>query len=179
MIPSGYEIRLAVPEDVGRLADVERQASTLFDDRLEHTGLTRESLRRVSSAESLHSAQQAGRLWVAISPAHGVAGFAVAIELGGCAHLDELDVLPAHGRMGLGSGLLAAVCAWARQAGYSAVTLSTFRDVPWNAPFYERRGFRAIAPSELSAAHVELVAAERRRRLRTDLRVVMSYQTRG
>jgi 4-diphosphocytidyl-2-C-methyl-D-erythritol kinase len=41
-------------------------------------------------------------------------------------HVEEMDVLPAHGRRGLGSRLLAWVCAWARAQGYAAVTLSTF-----------------------------------------------------
>lgn len=69
------------------------------------------------------------------------------------------------------------VCQWAREAGYSKVTLSTFRHVPWNAPFYESKGFRAVDSKHLGPEHVELVASERARGLRTDLRVVMEYRT--
>ena len=82
--------------------------------------------------------------------------------------------VPSHARRGLGSELLEAVCAWGRAAGLPAVTLSTFRDVPWNGPFYQQRGFRETAPATLSTAHVRLVAAEAERGLRTDLRIVMS-----
>jgi len=36
----------------------------------------------------------------------------------------------------------------AGNAGFSALTLTTFRDVPWNAPFYARLGFVEIAEPE-------------------------------
>ena len=101
------------------------------------------------------------------------------LEIGGFAHLDELDVLPAYGRKGLGSALLDAVCTRAEQAEYPAVTLTTFRDIPWNAPFYWRRGFRAVVPSELSNEHVQIVVSEERRGLRSDLRVMMARFTAG
>ena len=44
---------------------------------------------------------------------------------------------------------------WARAHGYPALTLLTFRDVPWNGPYYASLGFSplqddALAP-ELSA----------------------------
>ena len=59
-------------------------------------------------------------------------------------HLEELDVLPGHGRQGIGTRLVRALCDGARGRGIAAVTLCTFRDVPWNAPFYERLGFRIL-----------------------------------
>ena len=59
-----------------------------------------------------------------------------------------MDVLPAHGRRGLGTLLLDQVCAWAQAQRHLAVNLSTFRDVHWNAPFYARNGFRALQPIE-------------------------------
>ena len=59
-------------------------------------------------------------------------------------HLWQLSVLPAHGRQGHGTALVRAVCDWAVAAGHHAVTLTTFRDVAWNAPFYARLGFAVI-----------------------------------
>jgi hypothetical protein len=52
-----------------------------------------------------------------------------------------MDVLAEHGRRGIGGRLLETVCTSAREHGYAAVTLSTFRDVPWNDPFCRRHGF--------------------------------------
>jgi GNAT superfamily N-acetyltransferase len=70
----------------------------------------------------------------------------VSIELvDGDAHIDQLSVLPGHGGRGAGRALLDAAVRWARDTGRSGVTLTTFRDVPWNAPFYRRVGFEEVA----------------------------------
>jgi hypothetical protein len=52
------------------------------------------------------------------------------------------------------------VVAWAQGWGAPAVTLSTFREVPWNAPYYARSGFRAMAEDELTPGLRELRAVE-------------------
>ncbi len=147
----------------------------VFEDWLDQTGLTSTILERVSSIDEFTQAQRRGHLWVALAPEGLPIGFALVKEVGRVAHLDELQVLPEHGRRGVGSRLLRTVCESSIRAGYPAVTLSTFTDIPWNAPFYERRGFRVILRDRLLPPHAELVEAERARGLRTDLRVMMVY----
>jgi GNAT superfamily N-acetyltransferase len=71
-------------------------------------------------------------------------GFACVDLVDGAAHLWQLSVHPSSGRQGIGRALVHAVCEWASSNGYPAVTLTTFRDVPWNAPFYGRLGFRIL-----------------------------------
>ena len=44
---------------------------------------------------------------------------------------------------GIGAGLVRAAQIDARNTGIKALTLTTFRDVAWNAPFYARLGFAA------------------------------------
>jgi GNAT superfamily N-acetyltransferase len=78
------------------------------------------------------------------------AGFAAIERLDDGAHLLQLSVLPEYGRKGMGRGLLAATIGWSRRAGLAAVTLTTFRDVPWNGPFYRRYGFVDLPDTELS-----------------------------
>jgi GNAT superfamily N-acetyltransferase len=172
-----YEIRRAVPGDVPALPDVEQTAGTLFDAYLTEIGWTDDLVPHVISIEDFRKACDAGRLWVAAAAEGQVVGFALVLEIGGYAHLEELDVLPAHGRRGVGSALLDAVCAWAGRAGYPAVTLRTFRDIPWNAPFYRRRGFDVVDSLQLSDEHVEIETLERKRGLRPDFRVSMKYTT--
>lgn len=90
-----------------------------------------------------------GSLWLALPapPAAGaVAGFAAAAIRDGAGWLVELDVLPAHARRGLGTRLLHQVKAWALDKGLPELVLTTFRDLPFNAPFYRRQGFRVIEP---------------------------------
>ena len=55
-----------------------------------------------------------------------------------------MSVRPTAGHQGRGRALVEAVCSWAAANGYPAVTLTTFRDVPWNAPFYSKLGFREL-----------------------------------
>lgn len=78
-------------------------------------------------------------------------GFAACQACADALHLWELAVRhDAQGR-GIGRALLDAVAVLARRRGLPAVTLSTFRDIPWNAPFYARRGFAEIAECEMNA----------------------------
>jgi GNAT superfamily N-acetyltransferase len=59
----------------------------------------------------------------------------------GGAHLEQLSVHPDHAGQGIGRALLRAGCAWARQQNFEELTLATYRDVPWNGPFYASEGF--------------------------------------
>jgi GNAT superfamily N-acetyltransferase len=100
------------------------------------------------AAEALAAWVAAGRAWVAVD-AGVVTGFLVADVVDGDAHVEEVSVDPAaHGR-GLGTALLAAVAEAAAGWGSGAVTLTTFRDVAWNLPFYERRGYVVLGPGEI------------------------------
>jgi ribosomal protein S18 acetylase RimI-like enzyme len=84
------------------------------------------------------------RAWVAVDDLGAVIGFAVAWAVDGEGHLDELAVTPAHGRRGVGRALIDEVLAWSAARGLPSVTLITFRDVPWNGPYYEKLGFEAV-----------------------------------
>jgi ribosomal protein S18 acetylase RimI-like enzyme len=94
-------------------------------------------------------------------------------ELDGNAHLDGLNVHPDHGRRGVGTALVKAVCAWASSADYRAITLSTMREVPWNAPFYEKLGFRIIRDSDITETLREVVRIERQAGMPVSDRVLM------
>lgn len=59
-------------------------------------------------------------------------------------HIWQLSVRPEHSRRGIGRALVEAACRWSSEQGYRVMTLTTFRDVPWNAPFYASLGFREM-----------------------------------
>lgn len=173
---AGYTIRLCRHDELERLPEIEQRASRLFSEYPADLGFTPGKVSAVTSLDTLQRANQDGRLWVAIDAEGAPVGFALVLELGLFAHLDEMDVLPEHGRKGVGSALLEAVCEWGFTRGFSAVTLSTFRDVPWNAPFYSRRGFAVVDPLEQPPELARIVAMERRKGMRTDLRVIMQRE---
>ncbi len=60
-------------------------------------------------------------------------------------HLEQISVDPGHGRRGVGTTLLLDVVARARTAGAQGVTLTTFRDVAFNGPWYAQHGFVEVA----------------------------------
>ena len=82
----------------------------------------------------------------------GVAvGYAAVDVLDGCAHLEQMSVHPDHGRRGLGAALLERVCNWSQANAFPAITLTTFRDVAWNAPYYRRFGFEVLDDTDIGA----------------------------
>lgn len=165
-----YEIALARPGDLRHISLIELAAARLLAGHVPESVLT-----EVTPVEDLQTALGDGRLWVALSNDVPV-GFAL-VELlePDAAHLGEIDVHPDHGRQGLGTRLVRLVCEWAEARG-SAVTLTTFRDVPWNMPFYARLGFEEVAPAALTPALRELLEAEVRRGFDPVRRVAMRWR---
>ena len=163
-----YRIAAARPCDLPLLPAIELAAATLLAGHAPASVLA-----ETTSQADLEDAQQRGHLWVALADDVPV-GFAHIMVFGpGIAHLEEIDVHPEHGRRGLGRRLVLAVCDWASNNGYSWVTLTTFREVPWNLPFYARLGFEEIPPEELTPALLSVVDDETRRGLDPSRRVAM------
>ena len=89
-----------------------------------------------------------GLIWVSESAGGQVVGFLAAEQTEGDLHVEEVDVLIAHQRQGHGRRLMVHAIDWARAQSLNGVTLTTFRHIPWNAPFYASLGFRELAEDE-------------------------------
>lgn len=163
-----YTVTAARSHDVTRLAAIELAAARLL------VGFAPESvLNETTGLDVLEQAQREDRLWVALDDDVPV-GFAhLEVIEPGAIHLEEIDVHPNHGRRGLGTKLICHVCDWATRKGYAAVTLTTFRDVPWNLPFYSRLGFYVVPAEQVSRALRAIVEDETRRGLDPSRRAVM------
>ena len=167
-----YRIVAARPHDINAIAAIELAAARLLTGHVPDA-----MLDEVTGAHELRAAQGERRLWVELFDDRPV-GFAhVTLLEPEAAHLAEIDVHPAHGRRGLGRRLVAAVCRWAERHGYAAVTLSTFRDVAWNMPFYAGLGFEEVPWTACPAALRSVVQDEARRGLDPTRRVVMRWRT--
>jgi GNAT superfamily N-acetyltransferase len=171
MTTPGYSIHLARDEDIPRLSAIELAAAQLF------TGHVPESVpAEVTHVSRFTDAARGGRLWVA-SMGDMPVGFALVEMLADdLPHLEELDVDPLHGRRGLGTALVRTVCEWAALSGYAMLTLTTFRAVRWNFPFYARLGFVEIAAGTLRPELAAVVSEEAGRGLDPAIRVVMGYR---
>jgi GNAT superfamily N-acetyltransferase len=168
-VRDGFTIELARESDLPALPAIELAANELFED----TGLLPAVDDDFTGPEEFRDARAEGRLWVARAPGGEPVGFALVELLDGKPHLEEMDVMPSHGRRGLGRALLEAVFAWAHREGHASVTLTTFRDLPWNAPFYTRAGFRVLATGEIGPTLAAVVKEEAARGLDPEKRFVM------
>ena len=89
----------------------------------------------------------------------GLAGFIMCSRLDDETHIDQVSIDPRAAGRGIGKQLIDRVCADAARAGDHGVTLTTFRDVAWNGPLYERYGFNVV---EAGAMGPELAECRRR-----------------
>ena len=165
---TGFVIRAAGEADIERLLDVQRRAAALLLGLGTHDLFAMHSL----SAQDLHEGTTQGILRVADVDGH-VVGFALCGQVDGHAHLFEMDVVPGHGRRGIGTALLESVCVLAAARGLQSITLSTLRNVPWNAPFYAARGFVERDENQWGPQLAVIIENERILGVPPELRVVM------
>lgn len=137
-------VRAARGEDLDRLALLEVAAG----DRFRDVGMDAVADDDPPDRDEYESAMANGRLWVAELGGELV-GYVWARDLDGQPHLEQISVLPEVGGRGVGVALVKQVVAWAAAQGGSSLTLSTFRDVPWNGPWYRRLGFADIDVEEV------------------------------
>ncbi|MFO1351046.1 MAG: GNAT family N-acetyltransferase [Gammaproteobacteria bacterium] len=133
-------IRLARPDEVGKLQRIEAKAA----ERFRGLGLIDHVLGEVTAAADLLSAIAQRQAWVVVLQNDVPVGYAAASLQDEFGYLQEMDVLPDYGRLGFGAQLVERVCQWVRAAGFESLMLTTFRDVPWNGPFYQKLGFEHV-----------------------------------
>jgi GNAT superfamily N-acetyltransferase len=166
-----YTIAPARLRDVFGLAAIERAAAVLLRGHA-----PRSVLDETTSESDFRAAQAGGRLWVALAEDTPV-GFALVEMLADdLPHLEEIDVDPRHGKRGVGAALVRTVCEWVVRCGYPEITLTTFRSIPWNIPFYARLGFEVVSADELGPELVSVVREETARGLDSTRRVVMRWR---
>lgn len=164
-----YSIVPATRQHLPMVPVIEQAAASLFSEH----DLPADIRFLVTEPDLLCEAQKDGRMWMALQTDGQPVGFAYAVFIDGQAHLDEMNVHPEHGRRGVGTRLLRTVIEWSRAVGSSGLTLITFRHLPWNAPFYERLGFRCLAQDNVGQGLRSLISEEALAGIDTTNRVAM------
>lgn len=121
------DVRTATADDLALLAEIDERAETIF--RI--AGYDLPDVPETDEHDVL-------AVFVVDDPP---VGYLQLEERDGSAYIHEIAVIPKSMKKGLGSQLLDHACEWARSQGYSSISLTTYAEVPWNAPFYRRRGF--------------------------------------
>lgn len=152
-----YHIGIARGRSPAELQAVELAAASMFstDD------VPLKNQETATDRAILDRAQRGERLWVAVASTDDtVVGFGWVTTNGRRVHIKELSVHPRHVRKGLGTMLLRAMIAWSKQGQYNEITLTTFRHLPFNAPFYRREEFEEVAKSDLDTELAALLNQE-------------------
>jgi GNAT superfamily N-acetyltransferase len=146
MSRNDWSLRLARAADAEAMPDIERAAAVAFANEP-----SVDPARTRSEADYTRLIRKGHSLVAHVDEA--MAGFLVAEPFRRELHIWEMDVAPAFQRRGIGAGLVRAAQIDARNTGFSALTLTTFRDLAWNGPFYARLGFEEVTALD---AHLRL-----------------------
>ncbi|MFF8277350.1 GNAT family N-acetyltransferase [Streptomyces lateritius] len=137
-------IRAAAPAELPLLQDIEQAAGEPFRS----LGMAVIADDEPLPLDVLDAYRLGGRAWVAADEADRPVAYLLTDTVDGAAHIEQVSVHPAVARRGIGRALIEHLAADAAQRCLTAVTLTTFTEVPWNAPYYTRLGFRALTESD-------------------------------
>ncbi|MFE3546345.1 GNAT family N-acetyltransferase [Nocardia sp. NPDC059177] len=154
--PVGGPIRLATEADIAALQEIERRAGAPFAE----VGMTAVAEDEPPTADTLREFITAERAWVWPDPAGHPIGYLVLGLVDGQPHIDQVSVDPAHAGLRIGKRLIDHAVTWASAHGLHEITLTTFTQVPWNGPYYERLGFHYIPAAEETPELRAIRAAE-------------------
>ena len=166
-------IRLAVPEDAQLLPAIETSAAQAFRMIAELSWLAESppmSIARHSHLIALSTC------WVALDAENRPQGFLSAEHHGNDLHIYELSVMQSMQGQGTGRRLIEAAIDYARSTRLSFVTLTTFKKVPWNAPFYSRMGFQTKATKDLDQRLAAILSEEYKHGFAPKSRCAMAWR---
>ncbi len=164
-----YRIRPARAAEAEALREIERAAGQSFAS----VGYPDVARHDPTPAAALRDAATDGALFVAVTPDDAPVGFLLCTEVDGDLYVQELAVHPDHAGHRLAVPLLQAAEHLAGSLGLPALSLTTFRTVPWNAPYYERLGFHELSDNEIGPSLRFVIARQKAAGLDVANRVAM------
>ncbi|MFE3500457.1 GNAT family N-acetyltransferase [Kitasatospora sp. NPDC059160] len=136
-------IRAVEKDELPLLTELERAAGAPFAE----IGMPEIAADEPPAPEELAAYLEHGTALAAEAPDGTIVGYLLAEPVDGALHVEQVSVHPGHARRGIGRALIEHL---AEGTDAPALTLTTFADVPWNAPYYARCGFRPLAEDELT-----------------------------
>jgi len=167
-----YSIRVSRSEDAVLLPAIERSAGQAF---LAIADLAYIVTGEVQSVDDHLQLIAEGYSVVAVNEDDQPIGFINGERQDGALHIWELAVALEYQKAGIGRALIAHSIEVAKSQGLTAVTLTTFKDVSWNQPFYQRLGFQLFNSDEIPLRLQQILACEVVHGLPGERRCAMQY----
>lgn len=156
-LPLGISLRRAKAEDAPQLQALERRAAARF-----HTvGMPAVARSEPVPESRLIEAAHADRLLM-LEQDNGrqAIGMLLWRPVAAWLWIEELDIDPEWAGRRLGRTLLWQALLRSQQDQMAGLALTTFRHVPWNAPYYERLGFQECPADRLPSEFAEILRSE-------------------
>lgn len=138
--------RAADASDAEALSAIEENAATVFKQlgggyaALDLSALTPQFYKDAIAQNQI--------IWLV--ELHGQAvGFLRAKPVDDVLYCAEMSVMRHHHGKGLGEKLLNRFVAYAKEEGFKGVSGITFKNVPWNGPYYLKQGFSYLGESQI------------------------------
>ncbi|AYV31540.1 Acetyltransferase (GNAT) family protein [Streptomyces sp. ADI95-16] len=138
-------IRSVLVGELPLLQDIERAAGLCFRD----VGMPEIADDEPLPLDELAGYQRSGLAWVAVDDADAPVAYLIADRVDGNLHVEQVSVHPDSAHRRIGRALLDHLAVLAAAEAVPALTLTTFAEVPWNAPYYERCGFEPLDEAAL------------------------------
>lgn len=152
-----YFIRPMTIQDTPDLPTIEQSAGELFRTIPELAWIADDGNLSVERHQELLTV---GACWVAVNKQGALIAFLSAQTAGDALHIWELSVLRDYQNRGIGRALISEAIDFARETRLCSITLSTFREVPWNGPMYRRLGFETVGRSDCDERLAEILDRE-------------------
>lgn len=137
---SNIHIINARTEHIPIITQVEREAVSVYPPGILPHVLQHKMLPYKDLVEGIVN----DSLFIALSDNARVQGFILIRHFPGLALLSKVDVRPQTMRRGIGTQLINTALEKLPSWGHSSLWLTTFENLPWTTPFYERFGFHTI-----------------------------------
>lgn len=151
-------LRTAIPDDIAQICRVDTDASSNFASIPALADLA-DGSHGPLEASKVREWLETGHVWVVAEDCL-LLGFIAVQSDDGVLYVAELSVRVSQQGKGLGSLLLEKVFEKAREMArdqdsrVAKVSLTTYPDVPWNGPWYRKRGFWEVDAETLGPWHV-------------------------
>ncbi|MFC4335093.1 GNAT family N-acetyltransferase [Salininema proteolyticum] len=139
-------LRSAVDGDLPLFQRIERAAGEMY----RAIGMEEIADDEPPTLEVLSEYRRVGHAWVAVDDGDLPVAYLIAERMDDALHIEQVTVHPDYTRRRIGRSLLDHAATVAEEEALEALTLTTFKDVPWNAPYYAACGFAMVADGDLT-----------------------------